>query len=951
MSGRHRTDRRPERSTAATATALPVAGGARLALRQVRTDPWMSLLLALLVAVVTCLATLWPRVAEDISTRQVGYVVAQLSPLQRDLTSSTSATLFLPRGATSLDYPDAASTWRVYTTALEDLRAEQPEPLRSALGSAELIVDVGASVPAEPPHPDSDLASLVVQPRVDPFLEQYARLVEGSWPRVTFSSLPEQGGGPGNASTDIHTPEVVLDRASAERLRWTVGQEYEGLLLVGTIEPIDPADPHWAHSPGHALSVYFDGDTGNEGSVAAYLASANPGTLGDPTRDVLSLWYPLSGQGIRADQVEQLARQLNGAASKPATLADGGQAPVPGTRTQFIETQDVEAKFDTGTLPALASLAEAQRATDSVLAVVATGPLGVMAATAVLGAGLVVLRRRPGLALLTARGGSRLQIRAVLAVEGLLLGIPAAALGYLVATLIRPVSTGSAELVVAALIGLLPAVALVLTSGPRSLRATRSDLGLWSLSTARWVAEVLLIAVAVVATRGLLARGLSGARLDSGAAGGPPPAGGARPAVDWLLAATPVLLALAACLVTLRLYPIPVAALTAALRRRRSLTPFLGAARSVRDTAGGMLPALAVILGVSVAVLSSVLVSTVTSGGERAAWNVTGADIRLSGPPVDQAMLERIAAVDGVEHVGTISKADVNRNLVVGQERLWVSVYLVDPGVPAVQAGSPLIDAAPAGLFSATSPTIVTGGRDLTAESGTATLSAVGDVRIAQRLPQLAGIRTPNAYVAMTTTAWRAAGNELPTPILALISVSDPTQTAEVAQRIRAAVPSSLVQTPQAQLETLRSAPAISGLIMMFGAAMVVSTGLTVLAIVLVQLMGAPARSRLLAVLRTLGLDRRQGRALTAWELAPLLAMAFVVGAVVGLVVPWLLLQTVDLSAMTGGTTQPALAVELPVIGAVLLGIMGVVVIGVGLSAFIASRSDLARQLRIGDDR
>lgn len=475
----------------------------------------------------------------------------------------------------------------------------------------------------------------------------------------------------------------------------------------------------------------------------------------------------------------------------------------------------------------------------------------------------------------------------------------------------------------------------------------------------------MVLVLAGLAIRRLLDRGLAGLTLEqmaaqvgsTGAVATPTPqapvvdSGGTG--IDLLLAATPVLLALAACVLVLRLYPLPVAALAAALRRRRSLTPFLGAARSVRDPAGGAVPALAVVLGVSVAVLSSVLASTITTGAERAAWTANGADIRLSGARIDQAMLDRLAAVDGVESVGTITKVDTRPALTVAGERRdrSISVYLVDPAVPAVQADSPLIDAIPDEIFAAGAPpTVLTGGIDLLTASGAAELDKVGQVQIAQHLPQLAGMRTTKAYLVMSTAAWQAASAaEQPVPTLALIKVRDPEQIEEVAQRLRDQVPASLVQTPFAQLENYRSAPVTQGLTWAFLAAVAVTTLLTVLSIILVQLMGAPARGRLLAILRTMGLDHRQGRALTAWELAPLLALAFAVGALVGVVVPWMMLQALDLSGITGGEVQPALAFEPIVIGPALLGILLTVVVAVGLSAYLAGQADLARQLRIGD--
>jgi len=124
-----------------------------------------------------------------------------------------------------------------------------------------------------------------------------------------------------------------------------------------------------------------------------------------------------------------------------------------------------------------------------------------------------------------------------------------------------------------------------------------------------------------------------------------------------------------------------------------------------------------------------------------------------------------------------------------------------------------------------------------------------------------------------------------------------------------------------------------------------------VLAVVVVQLMGATARARLLAVLRTLGLAPGQSRALTAWELAPLLLTSVVVGTLLGLAVPWVLLRGLDLTGLTGGVSQPALVLDPLTITAVLGAVVLTVAAAVVVSAWLAGRTNLAQALRVGEER
>lgn len=78
--------------------------------------------------------------------------------------------------------------------------------------------------------------------------------------------------------------------------------------------------------------------------------------------------------------------------------------------------------------------------------------------------------------------------------------------------------------------------------------------------------------------------------------------------------------------------------------------------------------------------------------------------------------------------------------------------------------------------------------------------------------------------------------------------------------------------------------------------------------------------------------------------------MALVVGAATGALVSWVLVRAVDLTGLTGGAAQPELAVD----GALLTLVLGAVVVTmvatITVSAILAARSDLAQQLRIGDE-
>jgi putative ABC transport system permease protein len=418
-----------------------------------------------------------------------------------------------------------------------------------------------------------------------------------------------------------------------------------------------------------------------------------------------------------------------------------------------------------------------------------------------------------------------------------------------------------------------------------------------------------------------------------------------------LLAATPLLVAVAAALLTLRLYPVPVSGLVVALKRRPGLTGFLGAARSVRDPEGGLLPALAVVLGVSVAVFSTVISSTVTVGAETAAWEANGAQIRVSGARADDALVEEVAGVPGVAGVARVTAAAHTANLSGAVGATGVRVVIVDGPLGEVQRAAERLEPLPAELTADEVPVPVVTGGAVPEGTGLAELSGSGEVRVVGHVDTLPGYSTGQVFVVVTAAGWERLGGQYPTGNLALVSVAPGADREEVAEAVLDTVGAALVETPQERLDTYRSSPVTSGLTLVSIAAVVLATVLTALAIVLVQLISAPARARLLAILRTLGLRPGEGRRLTLWELGPLVVTATAVGGVVGVAVPWLVSQAVDLRAMTGGTRQPDLAIDPLLLGAAMGAVLVVVLAATLVAATVAGRSDITRHLRTVEER
>jgi putative ABC transport system permease protein len=135
--------------------------------------------------------------------------------------------------------------------------------------------------------------------------------------------------------------------------------------------------------------------------------------------------------------------------------------------------------------------------------------------------------------------------------------------------------------------------------------------------------------------------------------------------------------------------------------------------------------------------------------------------------------------------------------------------------------------------------------------------------------------------------------------------------------------------------------------------AFVVGTGggvaLALLAIGFTVLAEANSRGRALSRLRTMGLSARQGRRLLAYELVPLLGVAVLAGAAVGVMLPRLLGPSLGLDTFTAG--MPARTHLDPLLVAGLLGLAVVAVAAaIGFESLVNRRMRLGEVLRLGEE-
>lgn len=941
-----------------------LSGLSLLARRQLRTSWGATATLGVAAFLAAGVLSTAPRAIATMHADQVTYETAKASGPARDVISVTAGIPGEPNDGMYYDPGNVGGgmptepDWAPFLANLDTVRTEAPEPLRSVMGAPRFHV-TSADPGYTDPVPSSQLSEAKVFLRAATDLADHAELAEGRWPGATPAPMFDDDlQFPGGPAVQAPAFEVAVSQAVADTYGWELGgrydtlggsgvvalaERYPNLVVTGIFETGDPDADYWLH---HGLaaraSVINDPNQGLLATAAAYVdpAMMTPLTLGNAETRV---WYPVRTDSVTAAEVPLLLAQANGQSAQTFLVPAGPGDPAP-----------MQLRPSTRLSEILERLLAQRTGVDAIVAVLAAGPLGATVAVLALGARLVVDRRRSALALLRARGASGAQLRLLMGGEGLVVGLGSAGAGFAAGLALStslgldaPVTVNQVALTLAA--GLAPAAALTLATSPAGLRTTRADLAPRSRSRVRWMIEVLVVAGAALAGWLLLSRGVV---AGSGAGSG----------VDPLVAAAPLLVSLALTLLAVRAYPWLALAVERALAPRRDLVPFLGAARATRDPAGGPVPAVALVLAVAVAATSAVLYSTISGGVVREAWRATGADLRISGPIIDEPAVAQLAALDGVRAVtavGDVGDAILRSSssspraelytvdaaaLTIAQEEVAGSPETLGELTRRAGSGGPE-DAVPVILNQAAAgPGVGPGSTGITL----ATQEGSVPVHVVDVVDELPGLPAGRALVLADAERVAAGTGDISYARLALVGLADGADRAAVTAEISRLLPTSVVDDPDQEAATLLAAPVSAGLVVAFVLAVLLAGLLCAAAVVMTLMLAAPARARLLAVLQTLGLSPRQGRGLVGWEIGPWAVVALVVGAVLGIVVPSLVLAAVDVTALTGGPTQPGAQYDPLLLGAAAAGFVAVVLAAVGVAAALSRRGEVAAQLRMG---
>ncbi|ROR72578.1 ABC transporter permease [Bogoriella caseilytica] len=951
--------------------------------KQATSTAGASLLLALVVLVTAGVFTAWPRWQESVVVDDLRYRVEQAPMTWRSLTTEHHGGPLTHQEEQDfleglvgvhenenavvpalLSEAVTAVRWMAVPPTPPPYQLPERHPLHAAQTAAVAVVDIGIEQDIRLMDGDVPGAAPLLQwyeqieeerrrledTAPDPFtdLEGYQEHLEEIADPEAFRAWSEEVGYHAEIMISAETAEVLeLDAGDIHEVPTTGGFPLGSvrvtdqpllLRISGVFEPLDPDGPTWQHQPRLASPhLHDDPDMGlqlewwgvTEAETAFWIESmlTRPGDGIIPLRFTTSVWIPLD---VDVDSLAEAAELST--AIREFTLAthrlDLGEDASPHDVPFEL---DFESRLD-GVLSETLAIGPSLGA---VLAMISAGPLGVAIAVLALGCRMAVTRRERSLALSSARGASPGQLRVRLALEGLVIALPAAAAGAALATAALPGAVMSGHYLGAAAVALAPALFLGTASLP-SLRERRADLGRgWGGVARRW-GEVMVLALAAAAVYLVISRGVDGA--------------GATDGTDPVAAASPLLVALAVCVVLLRLAPLPLLALHRLQARGRSLPGFLGSGRAVRTGRDFFVPVLAIVIGVAITVLSTVMTSTLRAGVSTGAEDAVGADIRVQTHRLDSDHHEALLGVDGVDQVVFVSHASRERTA----DGELLPVFYADTAI-LTEVQSAFASAEDLAELNQSVdgrvPAVAAAGEGLSGELEM-NVGAGLPVTVTSTVSALPGIADSGRWILIDReTAEHVAGEPVPVPGIALISVVDGADTEAVAEQVESIVGSGQVLHQEGQRASFLESPSGAAMLVGFGIAVAVCAALTVLALVLTLALSAPGRSQTMSLVRVLGGHPRLGGPIVLWEVMPMVVMALLTGTLLGLGLPHLVASGVDLRPFTGTTAQPDLVYDWPMVASAAGGAILVILLCVALGATLARRTAPATTLRMGEAR
>jgi putative ABC transport system permease protein len=818
-------------------------------------------------------------------------------------------------------------------------------------------------VPAAAPSATMDLPP-ELQLNYDSDLTADARLISGRWPGTAHHGLP----GHAAADRDAEVLQVALTQANAARFGLRPGSFQElGVLggrpvwlqVTGVIQP-RPQALFWGSSD--ALSApYPTGPMGGRYWVGGAIVSPAEFTAMqsvDPSTDMHAEWYfPILVAHLTPQQLGPLAAAISASAGSNApgnaASAIGSRPPgcgrCPPSSFPFNPPPVVDPEL-AGQLAGQLTAIQAQlAATSGIDSLVVGGLFAAGLLLMLLCAGLAADRYEAELALTRARGASLLQISMRALARSLGSTAPGLAVGIGLGTLAGVASSSPSAVI-------LPALTAIMAIGSVPVRCTwrvrksdsahaaqRSDLSAPRRSPRRVVAEMSVLAITAGAVVALRVRGLQAGS-------------------DQLAVVSPVLVAIAASIAVGRLYPIPIRGLLPLAARRRGPVGFLGLTKTGRAGLATILPALALVLTLTLAAFGWMLTQSVTAGQLASSWSQSGADAVITAAgnnTISVADARSFAALPRVRHTALVYTA-------LGTTPFAPS--LISPAGKSVPLGLAIVNPAPYAELSADTPwtgfpaSALARGKGpvpiLISAAAAAVPGVDGSVGSHQVL-ELGGIRLPVAIAGTiaATPAFPTGGPyvmmpqwaegsfpSIPGPSTLLVTGPNASPTAMAALAAREVHGSQVIL--RAALVHAQQVSAAEYAVRLFVLASWAAAALSVVALSFGLAATARSRRNLRTRMAGLGMSSRQARALAMFDPVSLLTVAVAGMVVAGTTLSLISRQVINLAALTSSATPAPVALNLAAILIPAVGVIVVALAAVATEHALASRADPATALR-----
>jgi putative ABC transport system permease protein len=848
------------------------------------------LALALLAGGCVLAATVGPRQAQATAARSLAQTMAAVPPVDKNIVVSTSWSVF---NSTVDDATGFTITRNLAPADIGDVTTQMRRdfgggPLRLAPRSADWFgMNPGLQDVLTSP------ASLGGLPGK---LEVTYRYPLAGNLRLVAGSMPDTAPAPTTTSTEeIYHLGVVVTPQTASRFGLKPGSRLPvsgptdamlaGQLIVveldvtGIVEPADPGSSFWDADPlvpAPALDRVGNGESW-EGAVIA-----DPGETAMVQRifgqgGLLFQWeLPTDPSGLQGQ-----AQVLYAEASQI-----GNQVP---RLTGHLATTGTALNASFGLAQPLGAFVLASDDVNVLLGLVYAGLAAAGIVTLLLAALMIAARRSAELTVLRARGASLWQLFLVGTGGAAVACVPAAALAWVLAVLLVPGAVpagpaawwpGIATLVFAA------ASPGAVAAWQHRLPRRRDWQRRW-----RWLPRVVVELTACGAAVG----GITVFRSQTGA-------------TDLLTSAAPVLVAVPAVIVALRLYQLLLRGLARASARQRGVIGFLALTRAAQAPLLLALPALTLVLALTVAAFTGMVRDAVVSGEGVVSWQTTGADVVVAAPAqlaISPAAVRALAAVPGVRQAAsalvvpmTIGGGTEVVNAIVVDPASYAALVASTEGFPPVPAALLARPGGRAAIPVLASPQAAadlagTAVSTITAQEGLPTLR----VRVAGELQSTPALPVGGAFMVLSRSA---IGGPLPVNQVLLTGASiDLARLSATAQATMPGADAPTITTRSRALQELTGSPLQQGTFLLFTLAIAYAAALALAVMLLELALGAADRAVTTARLATMGLTEGQRVRLVVLEVVPSIVASAVAAAVSVIALPRLVAPAIDLSVFT----------------------------------------------------